>query len=95
MRVGSSLQASRLIRRVEPEYTERARRATLRGTVLLEVTIDERGTVRDVTYMRGHPLVEQAVVDAVRQWRYTPACIDGTAVPVIAFVQVPFDLRAP
>ena len=95
VRVGTSLQASRLIHGVEPRYSDEAKRVRVAGTVFLEVTIDEQGAVQDARYLRGHPLVEQAVIDAVRQWRYAPTCIGGTAVRVITTVMVPFDLREP
>ncbi len=95
VRIGTSLQASRLVHRVEPQYSEQAKRVRIVGSVLLEVTIDEQGAVLDARYLRGHTLARQAVVDAVRQWRYTPTCVDGTAVRVITTVTVPFDLREP
>jgi TonB family protein len=95
VRVRSLLQASKLIHRVEPVYPDLARQARIQGTVLLDVTVNEQGEVTDVKYMRGHPLVEQAVIDAVKQWRYAPTCIDGTAVQVVTTVMVPFGQRAP
>jgi protein TonB len=93
MRVNGNIQASRLIVRVEPVYPDLALRARMEATSLLEVTINEQGDVAYVRVMRsGHPLLQQAAVDAVTQWSYLPTCINGEAVPVVATVAVPFSL---
>jgi len=93
VRVNGNVQASRLIFRVEPVYPDLALRARVEGTSLLEVTINEQGDVAVVRVIRsGHPLLQQAAVDAVKQWHYLPTCMDGEAVPVIATVAVPFSL---
>ena len=57
-------------------------------TVILELTVDEQGRVRDASVLRGHPAVDQAVAKAVSQWRYEPALENGKAVPVIFAVTV-------
>ncbi|GAB4108713.1 MAG: hypothetical protein Kow001_07040 [Acidobacteriota bacterium] len=93
IRVGGNVQSSKLIRRVEPEYPELAKRARVSGIVLLQVTVDEQGNVTDVTIVRGHPLLNQAAVDAVRQWKYSPTLLNGEPVPVIATVTVNFVLK--
>ncbi len=93
LRVVSTLQASRLVHRVEPEYPELARRTRVQGMVLLQVTVNERGLVSRVDVLRGHRLLNQAAVDAVRQWRYSPTLLNDEPVPVIATVTVTFVLR--
>lgn len=93
LRVGGIVQASRLVHRVEPEYPDLARRARVQGMVLLQVTVDERGLVSGVDVIRGHPLLTQAAVDAVSQWRYSPTLLNEEPVPVIATVTVNFVLR--
>jgi protein TonB len=93
IRVGGNVQSSKLIRRVEPEYPELAKRARVQGIVLLQVTVDETGNVTDINIIRGHPLLNQAAVDAVRQWKYSPTLLNGEPVPVIATVTVNFVLR--
>ena len=93
VRVAGNIQSSRLIMRVEPVYPDLALRARVEATSLLEVTINEQGDVAYVRVMRsGHPLLMQAAIDAVRQWRYLPACMNGEAASVIATVTVPFTL---
>ncbi len=88
IRVGGNVQESKLIYKVEPVYPEAAVAANVSGFVILEVTISERGEVTNVRVRRGHPLLEQSTIDAVRQWRYSPTYLNGEAVPVIATVAV-------
>ncbi len=93
VRVEMNQQAARLVYRVEPEFTQKAREEHLSGTVWLDVNVDELGRVSAVRLVCGSPSVEQAVVDAVRQWRYVPAEINGSAAAIVALVSLPFDLR--
>ena len=65
----------------------------MQGVVIMEVRIDERGTVSDVRTLRSIPLLDQAAIDAVKQWQYTPTLMNGVAVPVIMTVTVNFTLR--
>jgi protein TonB len=78
---------------VDPIYPQIAIIAKRDGTVILEATIDESGVVRDVKVLRSAPLLDQAAVDAVKQWRYTPTRLNGVAVPIILTVTVTFSLR--
>lgn len=93
LRIERNQQAARLVYWVEPEFTEKARKEHLAGTVWLDVNVDALGRVSAAKLVCGSPSVEQAVVDAVRQWRYVPAQINGAAVAVAALVSLPFDLR--
>jgi protein TonB len=61
--------------------------------VLLQVLVDEQGNVADVKILRGHPLLNQAAVEAVKQWKYSPTLLNGEPVPVVATVTVNFVLR--
>jgi protein TonB len=92
-RIGGDVQASKLIRRVDPVYPELARRARVHGVVILEVTVDEEGAVAEARLLRGHPLLDEAALSAVRQWRYSPTLLNGEPVRVIATVTVIFNLR--
>jgi TonB family protein len=79
---------------VKADYTEQARRQGLAGEVLLEIVVRRDGTVGDIRLVRGlgGGLNERAI-DAVRQWRFTPAQRQGTPVDVIVEVGVEFRLR--
>ena len=93
IRVGGNVQSSKLIQRVEPKYPELAKRARIQGIVLLQVTVGESGNVTDIKVIRGHPLLNDGAVSAVRQWKYSPTLLNGEPVPVIATVTVNFILR--
>jgi protein TonB len=55
--------------------------------------VDETGSVTEVNIIRGHPLLNQSAVDAVKQWKYSPTLLNDEPVPVIATVTVNFVLR--
>lgn len=93
IRMSSGVQESKLTYRVDPEYPPLARRARVSGTVILMVTVNEEGEVTDVKVMRGHPLLDDEAVRAVKQWRYSPTLLNGEPVPVIAMVTVIFSLK--
>jgi uncharacterized protein len=93
MAVGGSVQESRLIRKIDAVYPELAKQARVTGKVVMVVTVDEEGNVTDARVSSGHPLLNEAAVNAVKQWKYTPTLLEGEPVPVIANVIVFFDLR--
>ena len=93
IRVGGNVQESKLIRKVEPVYPELAKRARVQGSVILSVTVDEEGNVSEIRVTKGHPLLDEAALTAVRQWKYSPTLLNGEPVPVIATVTVIFNLK--
>jgi protein TonB len=92
IRVGGRIQEPRKLRGAAPVYPEAARNARIEGVVILECLINPRGRVVEVTVLRGVPLLEEAAVDAVRQWIYTPTLMDGVPVPVLLTVTVRFEV---
>ncbi len=80
-----------LIHKVKPVYPELALRARVTGKVLLRVTVDEEGLVRNIVVFRGHPLLDNAAIMAVKQWRYRPTIQNGKPVPVTIMVPVEFN----
>ena len=86
------VKAPTKVKNVAPEYPLLARHAGVAATVTLECTIDEQGVVRDLRVVHGHPLLDAAAIDAVRQWRYTPTLLSGHPVSVIMTVTVNFTL---
>ena len=90
VRVGGHIEAPRKIRHVDPLYPELARRAGVTGMVILECVIDRDGKVDRVVVLRGHPLLDAAAVDAVRQWTYRPTLLNGVPVEVVMTVTVRF-----
>ncbi len=82
----------KLVREVQPVYPEEARKAGLEGVVIIEATTDTYGRVADAKVLRGIPGLDQAAVDAVKQWVYEPMVIDGVPKPVVFTVTMQFKL---
>jgi protein TonB len=83
----------RLLKRIEPAYPEIARQARVAGVVILEATTDIFGRVAAVRVLRSLPLLDEAAVDAVRQWVYEPLLVNGRLRPVTFTVTVRFVLK--
>jgi len=92
-KIGGGVSAPAVILKVEPEYSEEARKAKFQGTVLLSVIVDEKGNPRDLRVVRPLGLgLDEKAMEAVMKWRFRPGLKDGRAVPVSAYVEVNFRL---
>ena len=89
----SGMKAPVKIADVTPIYPVIARNAHIQGVVILEAVLNAQGGVESVRVLRSIPLLDQAAVDAVQQWRYTPTLLNGQAVPVVMTVTVNFTLQ--
>ena len=78
---------------MNPVYPPIAQAARVQGIVIIEATISEGGSVTNARILRSVPLLDQAALDAVRQWQFTPTLLNGVPVPVIMSVTVNFTLR--
>ena len=83
MRLHSGMTPPVKIADATPVYPVLARNAHVQGVVILETVLDAQGRVDSVHVLRSFPLLDQAAVDAVRQWRFTPALLNGQPVPVV------------
>jgi protein TonB len=92
VRVGGAVQQANLIAQPKPVYPPLARQARIQGTVKLEAVISKDGTIENLTVVSGHPLLIQAALDAVKQWRYKPTMLNGVPVEVVTTVDVNFTL---
>jgi protein TonB len=92
VRVGGQIKPPRKLNDAPPVYPSIAREARVQGVVILEATIGPDGSVDNVKVLRGIPLLNEAAVDAVRKWRYSPTTLNGVPVPVIMSVTVNFTL---
>jgi nitrite reductase (cytochrome c-552) len=92
VRVGSIIATPHKIRDVPPVYPRAAIAARVEGTVAVEARIDVTGRVTEAKVLRSIPLLDQAALDAVRQWRFEPTLLNGVRVPIIAALSVPFKL---
>lgn len=93
VRLHSGISAPEKTVNVPPVYPEMARIVRKQGYVILEAVIDQSGLVASARVLRGDPLLDQAALDAVRQWRFTPARLNGEAIPVVMTVTVNFTLQ--
>ncbi len=88
----SQLEQGMLIGRVQPVYPPVAIQLRIQGTVHLRTIVGTDGRIKEMAVVSGHPLLVQAAVTAVRQWRYRPTVLNGEAVEVVAPVEVHFTL---
>jgi len=68
----SHMSEGDLVRKIQPNYPALARSARIQGAVLLQAVIGKQGNIENLRVMSGHPMLVQAALDAVRQWRYRP-----------------------
>ena len=92
VRVGGSIKPPVKTKDVRPQYPPIAQSARVQGVVIIEATIGPGGKVQDARVLRSIPLLDQAALDAVRQWEFTPTLLNGVPVPVIMTVTVQFTL---
>ncbi len=92
-RVGGAIAAPRKLVDVPPVYPPEAVAARITGTVTIEAVIDAGGNVTSARVLKGVPMLDDAALAAVRQWKYTPTVVDGTPVSVIMTVTSTFSLR--
>lgn len=92
IRRSEGVQESQLITRMIPIYPQIARAARIAGAVELMVLVGRDGKVLSVKVLSGSPLLAPAAKQAVEQWRYRPAILDGQAVEVESHVTVNFVL---
>ena len=93
VRIGGNIQAPQLVKRVEPTYPELALVAKVTGLVILEASVSADGIVTDVRVLRSVKFLDQAAVDAVKQWRYAPLVLNGTATPFVLSVTLNFSVK--
>ena len=93
-RPGTGITAPAILREVKPDYTEEGRRRHIEGDVVLEIVVRRDGSVGNVKLLQGLGAgLDQRAIEAVRQWRFSPAKRYGTPVDVIVEVAMEFKLR--
>jgi protein TonB len=93
VRPGGAIKEPRKIHDVTPAYPAIAIAAKAEGMVIIDATISKEGDVVDATVLRSQPLLDQAALDAVRQWKFTPTTLNGVPVEVRMTVTVNFRLH--
>ena len=94
IRLGGEVTRPEKISGPNPQYTEIARKARIQGVVIVEAIIDKTGMVRNVRVLKPLPMgLDQAAVEAIRQWRFKPATLRGVPVDVYYNLTVNFRLQ--
>lgn len=93
LRQGGNVQAAMLIAQVKPVYPALARQTRVQGIVVMEATIGKDGSVESLRVLSGHPLLNQAALDAVKEWRYRPTQLNGEPVEVLTTITVTFTMK--
>jgi protein TonB len=92
-RIGGGVTAPTVIFKVEPEYSEEARKAKWQGAVMLSLVVDENGLPQQIKVTRSLGLgLDQKAIEAVQKWRFNAGKKDGKSVAVIANIEVNFRL---
>jgi len=92
-RVTQGVMAGLLINKVLPVYSPIARATHTEGTVVLQATISKNGTIENLRVLSGPAILQQAALDAVRQWRYRPYLLNGAPTDVETTVNVVFKMN--
>jgi periplasmic protein TonB len=92
LRVSSGVVEGLKLSAPTPTYPQMARIAHIQGDVILQATISKTGTVENLHGVSGHPILIQAALDAVRQWRYKPYILNGEPVEVETTIKVQFHM---
>jgi TonB family protein len=90
VRPGGRIMPPQKIKDVQPVYPAMAQTARVSGEVTIEATIGPDGKVMDAKVVRSIPLLDQAALDAVRQWEYMPTLLNGVPVPILVTVTINF-----
>ena len=92
IRVGGNVAAASLLNQVKPVYPPLAKAARVQGTVKFEAEISKEGAIQNLKLVSGPPLLVQAAMAAVQQWRYRPTMLNGEPVVVLTTIDVNFTL---
>jgi periplasmic protein TonB len=92
LRISQGVEGAKLIYSPHPAYPSLAKTVHSQGVVKLEAVIAADGSIRNLRVVSGPPLLVEAAVSAVRQWRYNPTLLNGVAVEVLTEIDITFTL---
>jgi TonB family protein len=90
LHVGGNIKPPTKIKDVKPTYPPAAREAGVTGVVILEVRIGTDGSVEEAHVLKSIPLLDEAALDAVKQWQFVPTLLNGQPVPIVMTVTINF-----
>jgi protein TonB len=92
LRISSGVADGNKIHDVQPNYPQMARMTHIQGDVILQATISKAGIIENLRAVQGNPILIQAAMDAVKQWRYKPYVLNGEPVEVETQIRVQFHM---
>jgi protein TonB len=92
VKVSSGVTQGLLQHKVTPTYPQLAKSARVQGSVVLQAVIGKDGTVQNLRVVSGHPMLSQAAIEAVKQWKYKPYMLNGQPTEIDTTIQVNFTL---
>lgn len=92
LRVSSGVAEGLKTYTVNPKYPKEAREKGIQGDVILQATIDTKGNIGDLKAVQGDPILADASIEAVKQWRYKPYLLNGEPVEVETTIKIQFHL---
>lgn len=92
LRISSGVAEGNLVNKVEPQYPQMAKVAHVQGDVVLQALIAKNGAIENLRAVSGHPILIQAAMEAVKQWRYRPYLLNGEPVEVETTITVKFHM---
>lgn len=93
VRLHSGIRPPQRTTNVTPAYPAAARAAHVEGVVIIDATIDAQGNVVQANVLRSIPLLDEAALKAVRQWKFSPTLLNGAPVPIVMTITVNFTLN--
>ena len=92
IRLASGVLNRNALHKVPPIYPDGARLGHIQGTVALHILLDQNGKIEELQPVSGPRELQEAALDAVRQWTYKPYILNGNPVPVESLVMINFNL---
>jgi periplasmic protein TonB len=92
LRISSGVAEGNLVNKVEPQYPQMAKIAHVQGDVVLQALISKNGAIENLRAVSGHPILINAAMDAVKQWKYKPYLLNGEPVEVETTITVRFHM---
>lgn len=92
VRISQGVAEGNLQHKVEPTYPQMAKIAHIQGDVVIQAVISKSGTIENLRVVQGHPMLMQAALDAVKQWKYRPYMLNGEPVEVETTITVRFHM---
>jgi protein TonB len=92
LRISSGVAAGLKMHDVAPKYPKEAREKGIQGDVLLQAMIDTKGNIASLQAVQGDPILVEASIEAVKQWRYKPYVLNGEPVEVETTIKIQFHL---